>query len=71
MFSILINVAFWLPIKIGFQTYLKDKPFSIYIVEFITDLIFIIDLYINCKTAYYNEKDELIVDRKVIDQVIL
>jgi len=36
------------------------------IIGFLADLVFIFDVIINFKAAYYNEDDELVVDRRKI-----
>ena len=48
----------------GFLTFEHNITLLNYIGG-ISDLLFISDLIINCFTAYYNSKEELVTDRKV------
>jgi len=49
----------------GFLTMIEATVSWLFYLGIIADILFIIDLIVNCFAAYYDKKEELIVDRKV------
>ena len=63
MLLALTFTAIYLPIRMSF---IEDLPFEFLVIEYILDMIFFIDIFVNFTTAYYDFEHKLITDRKKI-----
>ena len=64
MTLVLIITCIQTPLNIAFER-LEDSQFSI-ILDYVVDLLFLIDIVVIFQSAYYDEDVELIDDRKTI-----
>ena len=63
MFVFVIYNSIYIPINIAFNV---DKPLGQCLVDLLIDILFISDMLLNLRTAYYNEDNELVLDAKTI-----
>ena len=63
IFILLIWTAVYLPYRLA---YIDDASLPIFIMECIMDGLFLIDVALNFLTAFYNDSNILITDKKVI-----
>ena len=63
MILFVIYNSIYIPINIAFNVY---KPLGQCILDLIIDLLFITDMLLNLRTTYYDDENELVVDKKAI-----
>ena len=60
---LLVWMAIYIPYRLAF---LDVVSLEVFIMECIVDGIFLTDVVINFFTAYYDDKDNLVLDKKII-----
>ena len=63
MFIFVIYNSIYIPINIAFNI---DKPLAQCIIDLMIDVLFISDMLLNLRTTYYDEENELVLDKKAI-----
>jgi hypothetical protein len=63
MLSILIFIAFVTPYRVAFVEY-DEGGWLIF--QYVVNVIFTLDIFINFITAYFDQEDNLVLDRKKI-----
>ena len=61
----MLYTAILIPYKLGFMTIRAKPPLWLEMLQLFIDILFIIDLFVNMKAAYFSNSEELIVSRKV------
>ena len=65
MYLLMLYVCFYVPMQVAFEI---DYPVWQLAIDYVIDLLFIVDMFFMFRTTFYNSDQELVLDKKEIAQ---